>query len=97
MNERFRAGHEFFPDKRGERTAGYFVHRRAVVIADPDAGDEILCEADEPGIAVFFACAGFARGEAIERRLAARALLDDALKKLDQLGLVWTERLSSGS
>ena len=56
----------------GSAAAGGFLHRRGIVIADPDAADQIGGEADEPGIVEILRGAGLAgAGPFVEpRRLA---------------------------
>ena len=47
-----RRHHVGVPGLRGEAAAGYPRHGREVVIAEPDAGDILAGEADEPGVAI---------------------------------------------
>ena len=63
-----RGHHEFVPGLRRQRAAGDLLHRRAVVIAEPDAGGEIGGIADEPGVARILAGAGLAGGRPGEGR-----------------------------
>ena len=61
--------------RAGQRAAGHLVHRLVVVIADPDAGDQLGGEADEPGIAEILAGAGLAGDGPIDDcRLAGAAM-----------------------
>jgi len=53
--------HEALPDRGGDRTAGKaFTPRLWGVMPDPDAGDQLRCVADEPGIPVGIGGAGLA-------------------------------------
>src|SRR6185312_14852057 len=54
--------HHAAPDVDRQAAAGDVFGRRAVVIAEPDAGDEIGRIADEPGVAEILARAGLAGG-----------------------------------
>ena len=54
--------HEAGPDFDRQAAAGRLFGRRVVVIAEPDAGDEIGGVADEPGVAEILAGAGLAGG-----------------------------------
>ena len=54
--------HEAGPDFHRQAAAGRLLGRRVVVIAEPDAGDEVRGVADEPGVAVILAGAGLAGG-----------------------------------
>src|SRR3972149_6397522 len=54
--------HEAGPDLRGQPTAHHAPHRRVVIVAHPDRGDELRGEADEPGVAVVVGGPGLARG-----------------------------------
>ena len=59
--------HVALPDDRRQAAAGDIVHRRVVIIADPDPGREIGRIADIPGVAEGLAGAGLAgRGAAGE-------------------------------
>lgn len=51
--------HEISPNSRRKCTFRNPVHRSIVVIANPDARHEGFSEADEPGVAVVLAGAGF--------------------------------------
>ena len=65
---------KWLPGRRRQGAAGQFLRRLAVVIAEPDAGDERRGVADEPGVAEILAGAGLAGGRpAGDRRLAAGA------------------------
>ena len=57
-----RAAHEAGPDIDRHAAAGGAARRRGVVIAEPDAGDEMGGVADEPGVAEILAGAGLAGG-----------------------------------
>src|SRR5579871_321536 len=83
--------HELLPDRRRQRAAGDALHRRVVVVADPDADDDRVIKADEPGIAIILRGAGLAGGKAWQRGGAAGAMLDDAAQKSDQLILILAE------
>ena len=77
--------HKPLPDRRRHRAAGHALHRRLVIIADPNSDDEILAETDEPCVAIVLACAGLAsRGAIVQGRRAPGTLSDDAPKKLGQ-------------
>ena len=67
-----RGDHEFVPGQRRQRAAGHLLHRRAVVVAEPDAGGEVGGVADEPGVARILAGAGLAGRRPGEGRLAWR-------------------------
>ncbi len=54
--------HEAGPDFHRQAAAGRLLGRRVVVIAEPDAGDEVGGVADEPGVAEILAGAGLAGG-----------------------------------
>src|SRR5699024_6560241 len=45
------ACHDAVPEPRRQATAGHPLHAGPVVIAHPDANDELCGEADEPGVA----------------------------------------------
>ena len=69
-----RAAHEAAPDFHRQAAAGDVLGRRAVVIAEPDAGDEVRGVADEPGVAEILRRAGLAgRRPARQRRLVRGA------------------------
>ena len=70
--------HEFVPCLRRQCAAGDLLHRRAVVVAEPDARREVGCVADEPGIARLLAGAGLAGRRPGEGRLLRGARLDRA-------------------
>ena len=63
-----RLAHEAAPDFDRQIAARGVLGRRIVVVAEPDAGDEMAGVADEPGVAEILAGAGLAR------RLPARQL-----------------------
>jgi hypothetical protein len=52
--------HEAAPHFHGKAAAGCLLRRRIVVIAEPDAGDQLGGVADEPGVAEILAGAGLA-------------------------------------
>src|SRR6476619_2009268 len=56
------AAHEAGPDFNRQAAAGRLPGRRGIVVAEPDAGDEVAGIADEPGIAEILAGAGLAGG-----------------------------------
>ena len=55
---------DFPPDFSGKRAAGNALHRRIVIVADPDGNDVFIGKADEPCIAVILRGAGFSGGKA---------------------------------
>ena len=55
------------PDAGRRAAAGDLLHRRVVVLADPDGGDEAAGVADEPGVPVVAGGAGLA-GQVVARR-----------------------------
>src|SRR5688572_3702096 len=59
---RHRGEHEVAPDLRRQAAAGHALHRRAVVVADPDPGDQVAAPADEPRVAIVGGGAGLAVG-----------------------------------
>ena len=79
-------GHDGLPDLGGQPAAGHALQGRVVVIAHPDAGDILLGEADEPGVAIAAGRAGLARHRA-RAQLGARAgpRADHLLHHVDQL------------
>src|SRR5690606_32980222 len=73
--------HEAMPDDRRQAAAGQLLGWRAIVIAEPDAGDELRRVTDEPGIPEILAGAGLAgRRPAGDRRLAPGAHLQRLLQ-----------------
>ena len=56
-----RIGHDLAARSCRQRAAGHAVGRRVVVVAEPDAADEVAGEADEPGVAIGVGGAGLAR------------------------------------
>jgi hypothetical protein len=60
--------HEPAPDLNGKVAAGHFLRRAAVVVPEPDAGNEVARVANEPGIAEILA------GPRLSCRLEARDL-----------------------
>ena len=82
-----RVFHDVVPGHRRQRAAGHAVGRGVVVVAEPDAADEIAGVAHEPGIAVSVGRAGLAGGgDAVEARAPAGAVFDDAVHHLDHVG-----------
>src|SRR5512134_39352 len=78
--------HEGVPGLGRQQAAGDVVHRAEVVVAHPDAGDELAGVADEPGVAIARARAGLAGDvREIERRALAGAVGDDELQHLVHL------------
>ena len=63
------------PELCGQAAAGNFFHRVVVVVAEPDAGDVIRREAEEPGIAIIRTRARLARRGTIQRGAFAGALI----------------------
>src|SRR5206468_2131167 len=57
-----RTTHEARPDFDRQAAAGRLLGRRGIVVAEPDAGDEMAGVADEPGVAEILGCAGLAGG-----------------------------------
>ena len=55
-----RMSHDLLPGHRRQRAAGHAVGRLIVVVAEPDAGDVVAGEADEPGVAIGVGGAGLA-------------------------------------
>src|SRR5579872_1289915 len=79
------------PDRRRQGTAGDALHRRRVVVADPDGGDIILGEADEPGVVEILRRAGFAgRRMAGDGGAASSSFGDDAIKHRDEIAVDMT-------
>src|SRR5665213_4022856 len=74
-----RSLHEAAPDLDRQAAADRFLGRRIVVIAEPDAGDEVRGVADEPGVAEIFGGAGFAGGLPAGKTGAARGAGDQRL------------------
>src|SRR5690606_1415028 len=60
--------------------ARHLAHRLVVVVADPDAHDQLGREADEPGVAEGLAGAGLARHRAARIGALAGAPADDRLQ-----------------
>ena len=60
-----RRRHEIAPDARRQPAARDLVHRRAVIVADPNAGHEVPREAHEKGVAEGLAGARLAGGGAV--------------------------------
>lgn len=58
-----RLAHEVPPNMRWQGAARHALHRRVIIIANPDPNDQRLREADEPGITVVLARAGLAGRE----------------------------------
>ena len=86
--DRHRLGHEIPPDERRQLAARHLVHRRLVVVADPNADDERLVEADEPGVAIILARAGLPGRKAVERGGPPRSPVDDQFQQADERLLV---------
>ena len=59
------------------------VHRAVVVIADPDADDEIAGEADEHGVAMILRRARLAEGRRAERGGAAGAAVGGGVEQIE--------------
>lgn len=76
-------GHEALPDGRGQRAADNPFHRSSIIIADPHADDQRIIEAEEPGVAMVLAGAGFSGGKAVERGRSSRAAFDHEPKQID--------------
>ena len=57
-----RVSHDRAPGHAGQRAAGHAVGRRVIVVAHPDAADEVAGIADEPGVAPRIGGAGLAGG-----------------------------------
>ena len=70
------SAHEAGPDFNRQAAAGRLPGRRIVVIAEPDAGDEIGGVADEPGVAEILAGAGLAGGHPARDLRLARGAAD---------------------
>src|SRR4029450_10945659 len=82
-----RITHDVVPGHRGQRAAGHAIHDLIVLIAEPDAADEIARITHEPGVAVSIGRAGFSCGrDAVESGPAARAILDNVIHHLDHVG-----------
>src|SRR5581483_552076 len=81
---RRRRADEIDPDRERAFRAGE-AGRRTVVVADPDPGEHVRREPDEPGVAGVVGRAGLARRGAVEpepARAARRARVDDALEEM---------------
>ena len=101
--------HEARPDLHRQAAAGGLPGRRIVVIAEPDAGDEIGGVADEPGVAIILAGSGLAgrrpAGDlrlpcgARDQRLAHHGVHHRDMARLDDLvallGLAHVEQLAA--
>src|SRR5215468_8920706 len=77
-------GHEALPDSRRQRTAGNAIHWGSIIVADPDADGQCVIKADEPGVAVILAGAGFTGGKTIERGSTASAVVQHLLHQFEQ-------------
>ncbi len=71
--------HEFLPGLGRQAAARHLLHRRAVIIAEPDAGGQLAGVADEKRIPERLRRAGFAGClPTFQTRSLAGALIDDA-------------------
>src|SRR5215471_19651360 len=71
---------ETLPDLRRYRAAGHTPHGALIIVSNPHAHDEIVVEADEPGIAIVLACSGLACNAGPQRRRPAGAVIDNVVQ-----------------
>src|SRR5690349_17584004 len=77
LKSRFCGGDEAFPNFRRQRSSGHPVHRRTIVVPNPDANHKLVRETNKPGVTVVLAGASLSRdGFPIQGCAAARATLD---------------------
>src|SRR6185436_19965061 len=74
------------PDHRRQRAAGHAIGRAVVVVADPNAGDEIAGVADKPSVAIIVGGAGLAGDpHAVDHRAPAGAFLGGLVHHKDHV------------
>src|SRR5262249_61105149 len=71
--------HKARPDVDRQAAAGCLLGRRGIVIAHPNASDEMAGIADEPGVAEILAGAGLARGRPARKLRFLRGAGDERL------------------
>src|SRR5215471_376734 len=64
-----------------------------IIIADPDACDQRVVEADEPGVAIVLAGASLAGRKAVERGRTPGAVAQHALQQIEQRFLIGLQGL----
>ena len=81
--------HDVVPRHRRQRAAGHAIGRLVVVIAEPDAADEIAGVAHEPGVAISVGRAGLASSGSV---LLVMMLLSGSTTPLESMP-VWLQYL----
>ena len=69
-----RRQHDFLPNQGRKRAAADFIHRRIVIVADPDGGNVLIRPTDKPCVAEILRSSGFAGGKKRKSGAPSRAV-----------------------